>query len=544
MDGQIDFSRMSRKELEESLRNIDRDAYPLNFARLQEALAQDPLPAASANPSLTPPIRFSVRFSVPDGPLHAVSPPRNSFGLVGAGNVEVGVTEVTLRARRVGLLPPLGFQRAISLDRNSITNVELADRVVLFHGRGAKGPLRGTPVWLKDAEDATRLANLLGTKATTAIRPQLHRLLEAEKDLLARSPRTPVTLCLILANIIAFGLSVVLQPKLHDVFSPYVSLGANFGIYTIDGEWWRLLSYQFLHLGPLHLLFNLWALAAVGPVAERLYGSLLYATFYLLTGVIAGLASMAWHPDLVSVGASGAIFGLFGAILGALLLRRNDLPAVLWRPLLRYAALFAFLSLISGMNNAMVDNAAHWGGLLAGAALSLVLNDHGTTAGPALVSRTVRIAATAIFSAAMVAVGVWIGLQRAQSMQGEAAYARTLHWMNRREAIVNDAYNRDVELAKSDRIADAEFVKDLNSVVIPFWSDSAARWSRVQLPASSAKIESLQLLRSLSANRTAAYEHLAGAIARGDTAATKAAFEELNRVEKSLKDFAKSHRSQ
>ena len=90
--------------------------------------------------------------------------------------------------------------------------------------------------------------------------------------------------------------------------------GANYGPYTLTGQWWRLLTYMFMHGGILHIAFNMWCLWDLGALCESLYGRVTYGAIYIITGAGAGLASVAWNPGVLSVGASGAIFGLAGAL--------------------------------------------------------------------------------------------------------------------------------------------------------------------------------------------------------------------------------------
>src|SRR6478609_5029586 len=89
-----------------------------------------------------------------------------------------------------------------------------------------------------------------------------------------------------------------------------IHFGANFGPYTLSGDWWRLVTYMFLHGGAMHILFNMWCLWDLGRLCESLYGRWTFAAIYLIAGVSGGLASVGWNPIVNSVGASGAIFGL------------------------------------------------------------------------------------------------------------------------------------------------------------------------------------------------------------------------------------------
>ena len=110
--------------------------------------------------------------------------------------------------------------------------------------------------------------------------------------------------------------------------------GGNFGPYVaVDHEYWRLFTSMFLHVGFLHLLFNMWCLLAAGPMVERFFGNLGFAVIYVISGIGGALASTAFHPLLVSAGASGAIFGIFGALFGFLAVQHQTVPAALLKPL-------------------------------------------------------------------------------------------------------------------------------------------------------------------------------------------------------------------
>ena len=159
-----------------------------------------------------------------------------------------------------------------------------------------------------------------------------------------------------------------------------VHFGANYGPYTLSGQWWRLFTYMFLHGGPMHIFFNMWCLWDLGRLCETLYGRWTYAAIYLITGVAGGLASVAWNPGVLSVGASGAIFGLAGALAASYYLGEFSLPNFAIRGTLRSLAFFIGFNVLFGIgfnifagSSGGVDNAAHIGGLLSGAALGALI---------------------------------------------------------------------------------------------------------------------------------------------------------------------------
>ncbi|MBD1391936.1 rhomboid family intramembrane serine protease [Mucilaginibacter glaciei] len=142
-----------------------------------------------------------------------------------------------------------------------------------------------------------------------------------------------------------------------------ISWGANFRPITLDGQWWRLVTNCFLHIGILHLIFNMYALVYIGILLEPYLGSKRFVAAYLLIGIVASTTSLAWHQLTISAGASGAIFGLYGVFLA--LLTTNLIDKKSRKPLLTSIGVFVVFNLLNGFK-AGIDNAAHVGGLLSG----------------------------------------------------------------------------------------------------------------------------------------------------------------------------------
>jgi rhomboid protease GluP len=154
--------------------------------------------------------------------------------------------------------------------------------------------------------------------------------------------------------------------SIMDFGSQIVFWGANIGPLTIQGEWWRLLTNTFVHGGLIHIAFNMWCLWNLGQLCESLYGRFTYAAIYLTCGLGASLLSVWWHPFTPSVGASGAIFGLAGALLAALKLGEFSVPRAALSGTLRSLVAFVGYNLFFGFVLPNVDNAAHIGGLITG----------------------------------------------------------------------------------------------------------------------------------------------------------------------------------
>ena len=152
-----------------------------------------------------------------------------------------------------------------------------------------------------------------------------------------------------------------------------IRYGANFGPYTLSGEWWRLVTYMFLHGGIMHIAFNMWCLWDLGRLGESLYGRWTFLAIYFITGIAAGLSSIAWNPGVLSVGASGAIFGLAGALIASFYLGEFSLPRAAISGTLRSLVIFAVFNLGFGQLFNGIDNAAHIGGLVSGLILGALI---------------------------------------------------------------------------------------------------------------------------------------------------------------------------
>jgi membrane associated rhomboid family serine protease/Tfp pilus assembly protein PilF len=165
------------------------------------------------------------------------------------------------------------------------------------------------------------------------------------------------------------GVSILENPSGPD----FVRWGANYGPLTLSGQWWRLLTCVFVHGSFLHIAFNMWGLWNLGSLAESLYGHSTFGFTYLITGVAASVASVAWNPSVLSVGASGAIFGIAGALIASFYLGEFSLPRTHVSGTLTSLVVFAGYSLVVGARSHGIDNAAHIGGLVSGLVLGALI---------------------------------------------------------------------------------------------------------------------------------------------------------------------------
>jgi rhomboid protease GluP len=188
------------------------------------------------------------------------------------------------------------------------------------------------------------------------------------------TPRTWVTPALVGLSVAVWLLNLLsgispMSPKPVEL----LMWGANYLPLTLEQPW-RLVTATFLHGGLIHLAFNMWALWDTGRLAERFYGNLQLALIYAVAGLSGSVASLFFAARSgVSVGASGAIFGVVGCLLAALFTKAHKLPPSLVASMRSSMLMFVGYSLFMGFVAGFIDNAAHIGGLAAGFLMGMVL---------------------------------------------------------------------------------------------------------------------------------------------------------------------------
>ena len=150
-----------------------------------------------------------------------------------------------------------------------------------------------------------------------------------------------------------------------------LNLGVNHRNTVLNGQYWRLITYQFIHGSVSHLLFNMYALIYLGLMIENKLGWRKFIFIYILSGICGGLVSLTFHQEAVMMGASGAIMGLYGAFLALILHKTFERKAT--QALLISTLIVSALILINGAFGKRIDNAAHIGGFIAGFVMSYLL---------------------------------------------------------------------------------------------------------------------------------------------------------------------------
>ncbi|MSQ55825.1 MAG: rhomboid family intramembrane serine protease [Betaproteobacteria bacterium] len=340
----------------------------------------------------------------------------------------------------------------------------------------------------------------------------------------AATPRTPLTFAIVGVCAAVFVALLFAGTGLFRS-NPDLLLawGANFGPATGDGEPWRLLMYMFLHFGVVHLAFNMWALWDAGRLVERLYGNGAFLGIYLFAGICGGLASLWWNaPRAVSAGASGAIFGVYGALFAFVSLRRHSVPREALGGIGASAAVFVAFSLFVGAVLTGIDNACHLGGLAGGfaAGVACLRASPGARLGPA------RGAIAAALGAASLGVA-WVLLpppaytQRAQ-LAAEVAIRSFLE----HEAETVKLARTVLEPLKRGEIAPEVAAARLDAEVVPKWEEANRRLAAVALDEPAPAARRLKLMLRYTAVRREMLSELAQGLRHDD----KLRMEHANRL--------------
>jgi rhomboid protease GluP len=184
-----------------------------------------------------------------------------------------------------------------------------------------------------------------------------------------------VTSVLIAINVLVFAAMVASGVSFSNP-TPQDALnwGADYGPATLgDHQLWRLLTSTFVHFGIIHIAFNMYVLYQIGPFVQITFGRARYLILYVIAGLSGSVVSLYIHPNSVGAGASGAIFGLYGAVFGFLLRERNTLNPAAVKSIGKSAGIFIVYNLVFGAMNRTTDVSAHLGGLVAGFLAGLAL---------------------------------------------------------------------------------------------------------------------------------------------------------------------------
>ena len=261
--------------------------------------------------------------------------------------------------------------------------------------------------------------------------------------------------CAVFAIMALSGVSLF-SPKIVDL----LRWGADYGPKVSAGQWWRLLTSTFIHIGIVHIAMNMVVLWGIGRFVERLLGSIGFLAVYLVLGLAGSVASVWWNPSIVAAGASGAIFGLYGLLLGFLLRNRRSIPGEELQKLLKGALIFLGYNLLFGATAKGVDMAAHIGGLVSGVAVGFACAQPMTEDG---FRKRTRAALVTAFASLFLVIAAAACLPKSADLMAE--YSR----FDEVESKDLKIYNSTVERARRREINDLEFAQILESQVLPEW---------------------------------------------------------------------------
>lgn len=226
----------------------------------------------------------------------------------------------------------------------------------------------------------------------------------------------PVTTTLIAINLLVFVGMVLTSDSPTQAFiepsnADLIRWGVNNRFLTLGGDYWRLLTANFLHIGIVHIAFNMWCMWRLGRLSERYFGRWSTAAIYVLTGVGASLLSITYsinhQPGRLSAGASGAIFGIAGALIAGLKFGNLSIAEGERRAVLSSVILFAGFNFLIGFGylgfGGGIDNMAHLGGFASGLLIGVPLATSLTRS--AGVNRVIQVSTLAITTLLFAAAG-------------------------------------------------------------------------------------------------------------------------------------------
>ncbi len=178
-----------------------------------------------------------------------------------------------------------------------------------------------------------------------------------------------ITISIIAVNVLMFLLCAYMSGSVFDInYMFLLAMGGKYGPLIDAGQYFRLFTCMFLHGGLIHLLCNMYSLYITGPQIEKIYGKINYILIYIITGLISSIVSYAVAPNTLSIGASGAVFGLIGALLAFAYSERKKINKKYISGLIQVI----IINLVIGFTMSNIDNSAHIGGVISGFVIGLV----------------------------------------------------------------------------------------------------------------------------------------------------------------------------
>jgi rhomboid protease GluP len=426
----------------------------------------------------------------------------NSFDLSGRGEISFSGDRFVVKGfrREMGFM---GSRTEFSFERAHVADVSQSGNCLSFSIAPPDREIQSIKLWTDDEDVAGKFA----AEFPKTMTPSGIAIKEYEAHLASVSRADLVTKALVTANVLVF-VAATIGGAGFIVPNPNVlqAWGTNFGPLTTDGQWWRLVSSIFLHFGFFHLALNMWALYVGGRLAERLFGSQAFALIYFAAGMAGSLSSLLWNPAVNSAGASGAIFGVYGAMLAFFLRKNSSIPPSIVRQQRSSGIAFIAFNLINGFSHAGIDNAAHIGGLAVGLVMGLVL------ARPLEPEARTRFNTTSLYAGggatALAIIGtlfVLIHFSPAGNAS-EQAFRRDILRMGELEKRAQQSAKDAIDELQSNQITPIEFSERIEKDVLPQWTIILNTFQRDRVPDDSKLKPLWELISDYSDTRLAAFK--------------------------------------
>jgi rhomboid protease GluP len=400
---------------------------------------------------------------------------------------------------------------------DDIRNVVASGKTVQFStGLGESGRLKKPFIfYCETRDDANAIATLLPKQkdedfvAGEEFYAKLKQLTGTDNPLFSATNiliAVNVAVFLIMAGLLGCGWIEAANLR------PYIRYGASNGAATTDGEWWRLITAMFIHFGIAHLALNMWALYQSGQLVEKLLGKALYTLTYFGAGIAGGFLSLVWNGDKVwSAGASGAIFGVYGALLGYMIREKHSLPRSVLQPLMKSTLTFAGYNLLYGLVHPGIDVADHVGGLLGGIILGWICAQ---PLDPSLRSRTVvdRFLLAGLAIIIMAGIGAYAAPRYPYSVREELLWSDSVRSFAEPESALVRQQDDDLLRwrQKGDNAASFELLIEKN--LVPLYSDFSTKIGSLILTPGRLTDQRRSLLQDFLRTKAEGYEHLDRAV--------------------------------
>lgn len=472
-DGTIDFSGYSLNQLHDLRAMLDRQAFPQNYANLLAEIGRRGATPAAELSSQPPAIG---RYSPHDGWRGWLQALRWRSPLFGAGVLEFGADEIRLSGNRrtwLGVTVPGEYSAPLTRVRNAA----LDGSALRFEIRRRLWFPRTVNFDTGSSAQARELLERLPDRQSAGFEKRWRETREFHDRLKALGGHRWVTPTLVILNLLAFVATLIGSKGPVPDPDLLLNWGANYGPMTTTGEWWRIVSSMFLHGGWAHLLLNLWVLWHAGRLAERLYGSNTFLFLYFASGICGALFRTIWDPSVSSIGASGAVFGVLGALLAVMLHRGSHIPRSVAFAHWPSTSLFALFNLVGGFFDPLVDNAVHVGGLLGGLLFGWVLVRPVDAAERR--SFPARQAAFATLIALLLGAGCFAHLRHAGGQVSVVErYLLDRPWYSRGESENLQLWTEMQVRAASGNVSREEFGDTFEQKIVPFWKTTQERLER------------------------------------------------------------------